>query len=79
MNQDPLRALFERLDTDGSGILSLVDLKALVEELDGDTGDAELVELSRAMDQSGDLQVSYDELPRAFSAPSKPRRLHQSV
>ena len=79
MNQDPLRTLFERLDTDGSGILSLVERKALVEDLNGDTGREALVELSRAMDQSGDLHVSYAELQRDFSAPSKPRRLHQSV
>ena len=71
--------VFVQFDTDGSGILSLVELKAFVEALDGDTAREELVELIRAMDQNGDLQVSYAEFQRYFSEPSKPRRIHQSV
>ena len=71
--------VFLHFDTDGSGVLSLVELKAFVDELDGEATRTELLELIRSMDENGDLQVSYSEFRAYFEGGPERRRLRQSV
>ena len=72
-------AVFLHFDTDGSGVLSLVELRAFVEELDDGISREELVEMIRSMDKNGDLQVSYAEFLHYFEGAPKRKRLNQSV
>ena len=66
-------ALFVHFDRDGSGVLSLQELRALLDEIGHETDRGELIVLINALDTNGDMAISYSEFVAYFrgSAPHK--------
>jgi Ca2+-binding EF-hand superfamily protein len=64
---------FELLDTDGDGLISASELKALMIALGDDVTDEAAVEAVRIMDQDGDGLVNLEELAGYLGSRSAPR------
>jgi Ca2+-binding EF-hand superfamily protein len=64
---------FELLDTDGDGLLSAAELKALMLVLGEDITDEAAIEAVRVMDQDGDDLVSLEELAGYLSSRAAPQ------
>jgi len=71
--------VFLHFDRDGSGTMSLDELRGLLEEIDHDKGRGELVEIIRAMDTNADLEISYAEFKHYFEGAPEQRRLRRHV
>merc|ERR1712141_960593 len=63
-----LRKAFNAIDTDGSGELSLDELKQLIKNvgLEKEVTDADVEEGFKALDTSGDGKISFEEFLSAF-------------
>lgn len=62
------KTTFELLDTDGDGLISATELKALMLVLGEDITDEAAVEAVRIMDQDGDELVDLEELAGYLSS-----------
>ena len=67
------KTTFELLDTDGDGLLSATELKALMLVLGEDITDEAAVEAVRIIDQDGDDLISLDELAGYLSSRAAPQ------
>jgi calmodulin len=67
------KTTFELLDTDGDGLLSAAELKALMLVLGEDITDEAAVEAVRIIDQDGDDLISLDELAGYLSSRAAPQ------
>ena len=56
-----MRRLFRAIDTDGSGFITLRDLKTLVKESGADMPTDQLKQIILKVDQDGDRKVSFEE------------------
>lgn len=61
-----LKAVFDEVDTDGSGDIGLEDLRELLRHLDKTLSDDEIRELIRSMDLSSSGSVNFDEFQSIF-------------
>jgi Ca2+-binding EF-hand superfamily protein len=64
---------FGLLDTDGDGLLSATELKALMLVLGDDITDEAAIEAVRIMDQDGDDLISLEELAGYLSSRAAPQ------
>ena len=67
------KTTFELLDTDGDGLISAGELKALMLVLGEDITDDAAVEAVRIMDQDGDGLVDLEELAGFLSSRAAPQ------
>ena len=67
------KTTFEPLDTDGDGLLSATELKALMLVLGEDITDEAAVEAVKIIDQDGDDLISLDELAGYLSSWAAPQ------
>lgn len=64
---DELRTAFRQFDQDNSGYIQAGEMEAVFKKLGRNLSRAEVEEVVRALDTSGDGKISFDEFARIFN------------
>lgn len=72
-------ALFVHFDHDGSGIISLKELKSLLEEIGRETDREGLIAVIRDIDRDANMEISYSEFIQYFRGPAPKQSLSAYV
>nr|WP_246844007.1 EF-hand domain-containing protein [Hydrocoleum sp. CS-953] len=63
-----LRRVFQYIDTDGSGYISLDELQTYIRTIDTYINDEQIEKMLKAADTSGDNLISFEEFKAVFKS-----------
>ncbi|NET51402.1 MAG: calcium-binding protein, partial [Merismopedia sp. SIO2A8] len=76
---DELHQVFQQIDTDGSGYISLQELQTYIHAIDSKCTTAQVEAMLKQADTSGDNQISYEEFQAAFESMAPDNELRKYI